>query len=205
MKLEDSMLSLSLNQRHQITQRLLSTISIWGIGVGVGSYFGLFSTFPLPWFALLVAIGITVPTIIYYRNSTFQFYIQQLHLKYLTVFHLWRVPAALVFFYYGSQYLLPEPFVRNAAWGDLLAGLFVVPLLLLPNYRWKYWVFHLFGMTDFIIAVGTGLTFSLLQISMMDTIATYPVALIPLFGVPISGVSHIMALDLLARRKAKTF
>jgi hypothetical protein len=60
-------------------------------------------------------------------------------------------------------------------------------------------------MTDFIIAVGTGLTFSLLQISMMNTIATYPVALIPLFGVPISGVSHIMALDLLARRKAKTF
>jgi hypothetical protein len=53
--------------------------------------------------------------------------------------------------------------------------------------------------------VGTGLTFSLLQISMMDTIATYPVALIPLFGVPISGVSHIMALELLARRQAKTF
>jgi hypothetical protein len=205
MKLEDSMLSLSLNQRHQIAQRLLSAISIWGIGVGVGSYFGLFSTFPLPWFALLVAIGITVPTIIYYRNSTFQAYIQQLHLNYLTVFHLWRVPAALVFFYYGSQHLLPETFVRNAAWGDLLAGLFVVPLLLLPNYRWKYWAFHLFGMTDFIIAVGTGLTFSLLQISMMDTIATYPVALIPLFGVPISGVSHIMSLDLLARRKAKTF
>jgi hypothetical protein len=58
-------------------------------------------------------------------------------------------------------------------------------------------------MTDFVIAVGTGLTFSLLQISMMDTITTYPVALIPIFRVPISGVSHIMALDLLARCKAK--
>jgi hypothetical protein len=205
MKLENSMLFLSLNQRHQITQRLLFTISIWGIGVGVGSYFRLFSTFPLPWFALLVAIGITVPTIVYYCNSTIQAYIQQLHLNYLTVFHLWRIPAALVFFYYGSQHLLPETFVRNAAWGDLLSGLFVVPLLLLPNYRWTYWAFHLFGMTDFIIAVGTGLTFSLLQMSMMNTIATYPVALIPLFGVPISGVSHIMALDLLAHRKAKIF
>jgi hypothetical protein len=205
MKLEDSMVSLSLNQRHQIAQHLLSTISIWGIGVGVGSYFGLFSTFPLPWFALLVAIAITVSTTIYYCNSTFQAYIQQLHLNYLTVFHLWRIPAALVFFYYGSQHLLPETFVRNAAWGDLLAGLFVLPLMLLPNYRWQYWAFHLFEMTDFAIAVGTGLTFSLLQISMMNTISTYPVALIPLFGVPISGVSHIMALDILARHKAKTF
>jgi hypothetical protein len=54
------------------------------------------------------------------------------------VFHLWRVPVAVVFFHYGSQHLLPETFVRNAAWGDLLAGLFVVPLLLLPNYYWKY-------------------------------------------------------------------
>lgn len=199
------MVSLSLYQRHQITKGLLSIISVWGITVGVGSYFRLFSTFPLPWFALLVAIGIVVPTIIYYRNWTFQAYIQQLHLNYLTVFHLWRVPAALVFFYYGGQNLLPETFVRNAAWGDLLAGLLVVPLVMLPNYRWKYWAFHLFGMVDFVLAVGTGLTFSLLQISTMDTIATYPIALIPLFGVPISGVSHIMALDLLARRRAKTF
>lgn len=199
------MISLSLNQRNQITQRLLSIISLWGLSVGVGSYFGLFTTFPLPWFALLVAIGITAPILIYYGNSTFRAYIQGLHLNYLTVFHLWRVPAALIFFYYGSQHLLPEIFVRNAAWGDLFAGLFVLPILMLPARRWKYWAFHLFGMTDFVIAVGTGLTFSLLQVPMMDTITTYPVALIPLFGVGVSGASHILALDLLARRKAKTF
>jgi hypothetical protein len=203
MKSEDSMVSLSLNQRNQIAQRLIFTISFWGIGVGVGSYIGLFSTFPLPWFALLVAIGITAPVLLYYGNSTFHAYIQELHLNYLTVFHLWRIPAALVFFYYGSQHLLPGTFVRNAAWGDLFAGLLVLPVLMLPSRRWKYWVFHLFGMTDFLIAVGTGLTFSLLQVPMMDAVTTYPVALIPLFGVGISGASHIMALDLLARRKAK--
>jgi hypothetical protein len=197
------MVSLSLNQRNQIAQKLIVTIGIWGISVGISSYFGLFSTFPLPWFALLVAIGITAPIAIYYGNSTFRAYVQGLHLNYLTVFHLWRIPAALVFFYYGSQHLLPETFVRNAAWGDLFAGLLVVPVLMLPSHRWQYWAFHLFGMTDFVIAVGTGLTFSLLQVPMMDTVTTYPVALIPLFGVGISGASHIMALDLLARRKAK--
>ncbi len=198
------MISLSLNQRHRITARLISIIGIWGIAVGVSSYVGLFSTFPLPWFALLVAIGITAPVFFYYSNSTFHAYIQELHLNYLTVFHLWRVPAALIFFHYGSQHLLPETFVRNAAWGDLFAGLLVMPLLLLLSCRWKYWVFHLFGMTDFVIAVGTGLTFALLQIPTMNTIATYPIALIPLFGVPISGISHILALDLLAHRQAKT-
>lgn len=111
------MVSLSLNQRDRISKRLLSTISIWGLGVGVGSYFGLFSTFLLPWFALLVAMGITIPLAIYYGNSIFRAYIQGLHLNYLTLFHIWRIPAALTFFYYGSQHLLPLTFVRNAAWG----------------------------------------------------------------------------------------
>jgi hypothetical protein len=197
------MASLSSNQRHQVAQRLLSFISIWGLCVGVGSYLGLFSTFPLPWFALLVAMGITVPLAIYYGNSIFRTYIQGLHLNYLTLFHIWRIPAALTFFYYGSRHLLPSTFVRNAAWGDLAAGLLVLVVLVLPKSNWKYWGFHLFGLADFVTAVSTGLTFSLLQVPTMETIATFPVALIPLFGVGISGASHIMALDVLVRQTRK--
>ena len=148
-------------------------------------------------------MGITIPLVIYYGNSSFRAYIQELHLNYLTLFHIWRIPAALTFFYYGSQHLLPSTFVRNAAWGDLAAGLLVLVVLALPKSTWKYWGFHLFGLADFVTAVGTGLTFSLLQIPTMETITTFPVALIPLFGVGISGASHIMALDILARQKRK--
>ncbi|MEA5467208.1 hypothetical protein [Leptothoe sp. PORK10 BA2] len=117
------MVSLSSNQRYHMAQRLLFIISFWGFSVAVGSYFGLFSTFPLPWFALLVGMGIVTPLVLYYGNSSFRAYIQGLHLNYLTLFHIWRIPAALTFFYYGSQHLLPSTFVRNAAWGDLAAGL----------------------------------------------------------------------------------
>lgn len=81
----------------------------------------------------------------------------------------------------------------------------VLPILMLPRNRWKYWVFHLFGMADFVTAVGTGLIFTLLQVPMMETITTFPIALIPAFGVGISGASHIMALDILARGKAKIY
>ena len=197
------MVSLSLNQRHQVAQKLIFTIGIWGVSVGIGSYFGLFSTFPLPWIAFLVAMGITLPLAIYYGNSVFQAYIQGLHLNYLTLFHIWRIPAALTFFYYGNQHLLPPTFVRNAAWGDLASGLLVLVVLALPKSPWKYWGFHLFGLADFVSAVGTGLTFSLLQVPTMETIATFPIALIPLFGVGISGASHIMALDILARQPRK--
>jgi len=129
------MVSLSLNQQHQITQRLMLSIGLWGLPVAIGSYAGLFERFPAPLFALLVSVGITIPVVVYYRNSVFRAYIQALHLNYLTLFHLWRIPAALAFFYYGSQHLLPPTFVHNAAWGDLIAGTLVLPVLMLPQNR----------------------------------------------------------------------
>jgi hypothetical protein len=197
------MISLSFNQRHHIAQRLLFIISFWGLSVAVGSYFGLFSTFPLPWFALLVAMSITIPLTIYYGNSSFRAYIRGLPLNYLTLFHIWRIPAAMTFFYYDSQNLLPPIFVRNAAWGDLAAGLLVLVVLVLPKSIWKYWGFHLFGLADFVAAVSTGLFFSLLQVPTMETISTFPISLIPLFGVGMSGASHIMTLDMLIQQARK--
>ncbi|MGP1373757.1 MAG: hypothetical protein ACTS3T_13085 [Almyronema sp.] len=194
------MVSLSSKQRHQIKRQLFLTLSIWGLGVAAGSYFGYLSRLSLPWLALLVVSGILWPVAVYYGTPTFRSYIQGLDLDDLTLFHLWRIPAAFVFFSYGHQHLLPADFVRNAAWGDLVAGLLVLVVWGLPKSNWKYWGFHLFGLADFVVAVGTGLTFSLLRVPMMETITTYPLALIPLFGVGISGASHLMALDILRQR-----
>jgi len=58
---------------------------------------------------------------------------------------------------------------------------------------------HVFGFADFICAVGTGLTFTLIGDPLMATLTTLPMALIPLFGVGISGASHIVALNALRR------
>ena len=76
--------------------------------------------------------------------------------------------------------------------------------VLLPESRRRYIAFHLFGFADFVVAVGTGLTLTLLADPKMDGIRTLPMALIPLFGVGISGASHLMAFDLLRRRKGMT-
>jgi hypothetical protein len=74
--------------------------------------------------------------------------------------------------------------------------LFVV---MLPENRSRYFIFHIVGFADFVVAVGTGLTLFLLNDSRMAAIQTLPMALIPLYGVGISGASHIMAFDLLRR------
>jgi hypothetical protein len=45
--------------------------------------------------------------------------------------------------------------------------------------------------------VGTGLTYTLLGDPLMDTISTFPLILIPLFMVGVSGAVHLIVFHLL--------
>ncbi len=173
---------------------------VWGLAVAAAAETGLYrAVYPL-WLAGLIALGIVVPVVVYAISEGFRAYIETIGLRTITAFHIWRIAAALVFFWYGAHDLLPEAFVRNAGWGDLIAGLMALGVTLLPRTRNRYVVFHLFGFADFVVAVGTGLTYFLLNDPRMSGIQTLPMALIPFYGVGISGANHIMAFDLLRRR-----
>ncbi len=169
-------------------------LTIWALSVGVIGYMGLFRGLYLPLLALMVAIGVIIPTIIYLKSPQFRNYIVSIPLKHLTLFHLWRIPAGFAFLYYGSQNLLPQAFVNNAGYGDLAVGFLVPIIFMLKESKLKYKAFHVFGILDFIIAVGTGLTFSILQVPAMENILEYPIILIPLFGVPVTGSLSLMVL-----------
>lgn len=125
-----------------------------------------------------------------------------LGLRNLTLFHVWRVPAALLFFYYGLRGELPPVFWILAGSGDFLAGVFAATLLWRDAMLERIRAIHRFGFADFIVAVSTGLTFTLLNDPRMALLTTLPMALIPLFGVGLSGASHIIALATLARSPA---
>lgn len=187
----------------QTGQRIWFALGVWSLVVALGGYSGIFSALPLPSISLLVAIGIITLLIFYYKNPAINSYIISLSPKSLVIFHLWRILAGFTFLYYGSQSLLPEQFVINAGYGDLAVG-FLVPIALLGNEsNRKYIAFHLFGLLDFVVAVGTGLTFTILQVPLMENIATFPIVWIPLFGVPVTGASSIMAIDSLLKRQHK--
>ncbi len=191
--------------KNNLTERwTILGILVWGLSVTAAAYLGFFKLIPRPTVAIFVVLGVAIPTAIYFFNEKFRDYIESLGLKKLTILHLWRIGAGAVFLFYGSQNLLPEMFIRNAGYGDIAVGLLVFVVLLLPESQTKYWVFHIFGMLDFIVAVGTGLTFTLLQVPLMDNLVELPIILIPLFGVGISGAAHIFAFDLLwKQRQAK--
>jgi hypothetical protein len=181
------------------TRVLLIVLAIWGLAVVVAAQTGIYKAiYPLV-LASIIALGIVVPVIVYAMLKGFRAYIEAIGLRPLTVFHIWRIGAAVLFFWYGARDLLPQVFVLIAGWGDLIAGLLALGVTLLPENRTRYLVFEIFGFADFVAAVGTGLTMFLLHDPRMSGIQTLPMALIPFYGVGISGASHIMAFDLLRR------
>ena len=96
------------------------------------------------------------------------------------------VAAALLFFWLGSRGQLPVEFVQRAAWGDLIAALLGAAFFLWPT-RGGYWLTHLFGLADLILVASTAMRLIVAGSVEMQHIASFPVALIPFFGV---GLDH---------------
>lgn len=186
---------------------LFSLFALWALVVLGFTAAGITARLPTPLLPIPVALGMVVLLTIYAGSEAFRDYVHALDLRALTLFNVWRVPAALAFFYFGAQGELPGIFVRNAGWGDFIAGVLAVPVVLGAVWlgarrRAAFTAYHLFSITDFVVAVGTGFYFSLLSDPLMDTLKHLPMALIPLYAVPITGAFSLMTLHRLFTRRA---
>lgn len=191
----------SIALRPSVSNRLVATVlAVWAGGVAVAATTGLLAQVPPRAIAGLVVLGVALPTIAYATNAAVRQWVENFGLRRLTLFHAWRIVAAVLFFGYGAAGQLPPLFVERAAWGDLIAGVMAVVVVALPFARWRYAAMHVFGSLDFVTAVGTGLYFTLSDPESMSQIRYLPLALIPMFGVALSGATHLIAFDLLRRR-----
>jgi hypothetical protein len=178
----------------------------WLVLLTVLAGVGVISLLPARLLPIPIAISMALLLVPYTASATFRGYIHALDMRALTLLHVWRIPAALAFLWYGAQGWLPATFTRNAGWGDLAAGILalvvVFGLARVPRWRFGSYVgFHLFGFADFVVAVGTGFAFSLLGDPLMETLRVLPMVLIPLFGVPVTGALHLMTLHRLFTRR----
>jgi hypothetical protein len=155
---------------------------------------GAFAAVDTNLFALTVVAATAGLTALYFLVPPIRALATRLGPYGLAGFHVWRIPAALTFFYYGWQGWLPDIFVALAGCGDLLAGTLAAAVLVLPRSRRRIAAFHVFGFADFLVAVGTGILLTIRAPDSMAEIVWLPVALIPLVGVPLSGATHIAAL-----------
>jgi len=181
------------------TRVLFGVLAVWGLAVIIAAETHAIRAVPSLAVAPIIASSIIVPVIIYASSPRVREYFAAIGLRRITAFHIWRIPAALLFFWYGAHDLLPEAFVRNAGWGDLAAGTLALAVTVLPPSRRRYWAFHILGFADFVVAVGTGLTLVLGHDPRMAGIQTLPMALIPFYGVGISGATHLIAFHLLRK------
>ena len=186
----------SLNGRRLV----LGVLGIWTAFAFVASYYGWFSAIHRNFFAATVVAATAAFTLSYFRSRTVRQWAEEAGPYGMASFHVWRVGAAAVFFWYGWLGELPEVFVALAGGGDLLAGLFAAVVFVLPRNHRTISAFHVFGFADFLVAVGTGITLTQLGIPTMASITELPVALIPLVGVPLSGATHVASLHLLFAR-----
>lgn len=184
---------------------LAGAVLAWLIAVILASLGGALAALAqafMPAYAALVALGIAAPLVAYFTFPPVRRGVDSVGLRWLTLMHIWRIPAALVFFWYGVLGELPLLFWLLAGVGDFVAGCFAATLLWRPATPERLRRIHVFGFADFLVAVGTGLTFTLIGDPRMALLTTLPMALIPLFGVGLSGASHIVALNALKRRAA---
>jgi hypothetical protein len=188
-----------------ISRNLAVVATLWFAMVCWAAASGLLAQLWLPLVTGLVALGIILPTIWYFVTPIARTWVDWIGIRAITALHIWRIPAALAFFWYGLNGQLPPLFWILAGLGDLVAGIWALVVTARPASSMSaYSRMHRFGFADFVVAVGTGLTFTLLVDPRMAPIAELPLALIPLFGVGISGAPHLMAFDMIRRAKGRS-
>ncbi len=142
-----------------------------------------------------IVISLFIGTsLLFFKSKSIREYLSSYSLESLTFIHLWRIIAGAIFLSYGAAGMLPKTFVTLAGYGDLIAGLMVPIALLFREYRVSFWAFNIIGLTDLLIAVGTGVFLAYSGNEIMLNIRLLPLAMIPLFGAPISGLIHIVML-----------
>jgi hypothetical protein len=137
----------------------------------------------------------------YLINKDFKEYCNSIPLKAIAAFHVWRIFAGWIFLSFSG--VLSQTFINNAAYGDIIAGLLGLTVFLFGHKKLNYYIFNILGLLDFVIAVGTGITLTIIGDPQMNPIVQLPLIMIPLFGVPLSGITHFISLSRLLKIKTE--
>jgi hypothetical protein len=146
--------------------------------------------------AVLVPIAIFVVWSI--TSQSFRQFLLSLDLRTLTIVQAWRI-AGLAFLALYTYNILPGQFALPAGWGDIAIGA-TAPLVAikLVNSRSKksFILWQLFGITDLVLAVGSGVTAQLINPHGITTSAmtVLPMSLIPTFAVPLFMILHFISI-----------
>jgi len=179
--------------------KVILVLVIWFTAASAAAISGIWGRLPRFAFPACVLAGIFIPFLYYLKNPGFQARLRAVPIHLLSLFHVWRFPAGLYFLQLGANGLLPATFAHNAGYGDVTVGLASLVFIFHRPGKKAALAFQAISMADFIGAVGTGLTFTVLKVPGMANIQNFPVALIPGFGVGVTGALSLMTIHRLLR------
>jgi hypothetical protein len=182
-----------------VVSRTVAGVAAWGAAVTIASKSGALARLVPATVAPLIVAGIAIPSAAYYRSPSLKRIAARIGPHRLTTLHAWRIVAGIAFLRWGASGRLPKVFTNRAGYGDIAAGVLAIATVALPKNRAAQIAVNAFGAADLALAITTGLRLVLRKEPAMRNIASFPVALIPLFGVGLTGCAHVIAFDLLRK------
>jgi hypothetical protein len=188
-----------IRQQNNMQKRVTLVVVFWGIASFLLGYIGFFNLIPRPIFGGVVVLILLSLILSYQFNSRFKDFCNSIPLKAIALFHTWRIFAGWIFLSFSG--VLSETFINNAAYGDIISGFFGLSVFVFGHTKLNYYIFNIVGLLDFIVAVGTGISLTIIGDAGMAPIIQLPLIMIPLFGVPLSGFTHFISLSRLVKMK----
>ena len=213
------MTNLPSKQGNWFTTIIISTAVV---ALGAGAYgvgvTGVLTAAPGQLFqpiALSVIVPVALFVAVYLLAARFRRFILSRDLRTLTMLQHWRIMGFAFLPLYAFD-ILPGLFAIPAGVGDIAIGLaapFVVARLTRdPEFArgWRFVAFHVAGMVDFVVAVGTSVLVSGAFPALVSGNLTsapmevWPLNIFPSFAVPIFIILHLMVfLKINALRKER--
>lgn len=183
---------------------LLVTALLWfGFAIAISAS-GVLALLPTPGPQLFILLLTVTAVFVATRVPTTRAALDGISTRALVALHALRF-GGYSFLWLAQRHELSELFAERAGWGDILVAALAVLLasfshLETPLRRASLIAWNVLGMLDLVLAVGTaGFVVVRGDVPGMQAILRLPLALIPLFFVPLMFASHVVLLRRLRR------
>jgi hypothetical protein len=185
-----------------VTWFLAALLSVW-----LGFYQGWSTRIPTIQYGLLIPIA--AGDVLFWRWPLLQRIIESAPQEWIVSVQVYRA-LGLIFLVLYAEGLLPGAFALPAGCGDVLVGLLAPIVGIAVARQWRgstslLRAWNLLGIADLVVAVSTGFLSSPSRFQMLafdrpnELIGAFPLAMIPVFLVPLSILLHLASLHKLRR------
>jgi hypothetical protein len=177
-----------------VNPRLIWIIALWGLAATAAGILHLLARLPAACVPLLLASLVAGLNLCLWRTAWLRPAAQSLGVRAILCFHLLRF-VGFYFIWLQTQGRLPVEFAERAGWGDVAAAAGALVLLFWApgfGFRRALGIWNWFGMIDLLVVVGTATWLNLSRPGSMREIAAFPLALVPLWAVPLLMTSHFV-------------